>query len=197
MDQPSYSFGAYSSLGADDDPQMLDPGATGTTQVAKPYTNYSFIAVLGMAQRLHIRFLPNTWQVPLGGGGQASINQTLVNAQISLAFKSFKPRPNDPFRDIVQEMAVLGHPIVRKHKHILSLEGICWDIRGDPGGYNTVWPVLVFEMARLGDLYSFSRTERFKSLSMKDRLNLCADIAVAIRDMHVNGSTSSLEKLNS
>ena len=72
--------------------------------------------------------------------------------------------------------------MVRQHKHIITLEGICWDIPED----NQVWPVLVFEKSHLGDLHCFARLERFKNLSIEDKLNLCADIGLAIRDMHRN-----------
>lgn len=154
---------------------------------SEKYADYGFIAMLGLAQRLHVRFLPITWQAPLGPigkGGQAGINESLVTAQISFAFKLFNRPQQHPFREIVQEMVVLSHPTVRQHRHIVTLEGICWDIPED----NQVWPVLVFEKSHLGDLHRFARLESFKDLSIEDKLNLCADVGLAIRDMHRNGN---------
>lgn len=86
-------------------------------------------------------------------------------------------------------MAVLGHPAIREHKHIVRLEGICWDIPSD----DEVRPILVFQKTHLGDLQRFVKLERFKNLSIKDRLNLCADIGIAIRDMHHIGSVLYLQ----
>ena len=154
---------------------------------SEQYADYSFIAMLGLAQRLHVRFLPITWQAALGHmgkGGQAVINEASVNVQISFAFKLFDRPQEHPFREIIQEMVVLSHPVVQKHDHIVTLEGICWDIPED----DQVWPVLVFEKSHLGDLHRFARLERFKDLSIEDKLNLCADIGLAIRDMHRNGN---------
>jgi len=154
------------------------------------YADYGFIAVLALAQRLHIDFLPLTWQAALGPireGGQAGINQALINLQTSLAFKCFGDSPNrndgrTPFQDIVSEMIVLSHPSIRKHPHIVRLEGICWDIPSN----DQVWPVLVFEKTQLGDLYHFAKSGNGRSLGMEDRLKLCVDVGIAIMDMHSN-----------
>ena len=194
MDQP-LSFGEVSSLGDDPSIKSFGPSAT-SIYTSSQYTNYSFIAVLGLAQRLRIRFLPITWQAalgPVGKGGQARINQALANVQISFAFKRLNHPDRDPFRATVQEMVVLSHPMIQGHEHIVQLEGICWDIPQD----HKVWPVLVFQKSHLGDLYNFTRLEQFKNLSMEDRFELCADIGIAIRDMHCNGNVFFLNIFNS
>lgn len=179
-------FGGFDSLASNPSTKKFGSSA-GPVHASKKYADYGFIAILGLAQRLHVRFLPITWQVPLGQigkGGQAGINEALANAQISFAFKIFGRPQRHPFREIAQEMVVLSHPMVRQHKHIITLEGICWDIPED----NQVWPVLVFEKSHLGDLYRFAGLESFKDLSIEGKLNLCADVGLAIRDMHRNGN---------
>ena len=151
------------------------------------YANYGFIAFLGLAQRLRLPFLPITWQTalaPVGEGGQAEINQALVNNETSFAFKCFKRSDIDPLKEIVQEMVVLSHPVVQEHEHILSLEGICWDVTD----YDEVWPVLVFQKSQLGDLYRFAKSEKFANQSIHDLLNICVDVGIAIKDMHRNGN---------
>ena len=169
-----------------------DPYTTKLGRSSKPvhasekYADYDFIAVLGLAQRLGIRFLPITWQASrgrIGNGGQATINEALVKLQISFAFKLFSRPQQHPFRDLVQEMVALSHPVIQKHEHIVRLEGVCWDITDD----DQVWPVLVFQKTHLGALHEFAASNRCRNLSMEDRLNLCADIGTAIRDMHANG----------
>ena len=184
-DRSSDSFGRCSSLASDPYTKHFHPSATLASPAVK-YADYSFIAVLALAQRLRIDFLPITWQAPLGAvgrGGQARINQALINVQTSFAFKHFDSmQPRYPFKDILQEIVVLSHPSIRKHQYIVRLEGICWDFTEK----DEVWPVLVFEKTHFGDLHDFARSERGRSLSIRDRLELCADIGIAIRDMHAN-----------
>lgn len=193
MTDRSSSF--FSSLASDHNTKVFDSSAR-PEHASERYADYGFIAVLGLAQRLLVRFLPITWQEArgqIGKGGQAGINEALVNLQTSFAFKLFKYRPSQyPFREIAQEMVVLCHPVVRKHEHIVKLEGICWDISED----DSVWPVLVFQKSQFGDLHnSFAKWQRFKKLLIEDRLNLCADVGIALRDMHHNGTifTENLE----
>lgn len=172
------------SLGSDPHTTSFSASAT-LVYPGEEYSSYGFIAVLGLAQRLNIDLLPITWQVPLGHigqGGQGKIYQALVNVQTSFAFKRFDHAKCDPFRETVQEMVILSHPIVRDHPHIVKLLGICWDIPQD----DKVWPVLVFEKTHLGDLYHFARFGRGKDLSLEDKLKICTDIGIAIRDMHLN-----------
>lgn len=186
MTDPSSSFSR--SLASDSNTKVLGSSAT-PVHASEQYEEYGFIAVLGLAQRLQVRFLPITWQAGLGSlgeGGQAGINEALINVQISFAFKRFHGQQQHPLQEIAQEMVVLRHPVVRKHEHIVRLEGICWDIPED----DQVWPVLVFQKSRFGDLNdSFARWPIFKNLTIEDKLNLCADVGIAIRDMHHNGTT--------
>lgn len=79
------------------------------------------------------------------------------------------------------EVSVLGHPLVRSHPNIIRLEGVCWDVSFDE---DEVWPVLVFEKARYGDLRKFISTKTGGSINWVDRVKLCADIATAIMLMH-------------
>ena len=49
-----------------------------------------------------------------------------------------------------------------------------------------MWPVLVFEKTSLGDLDHFVRYGKGRLLPVEDKLRLCFDVGVAIRDMHEN-----------
>ena len=172
------------SLEADSHTTRFSASAT-LVRLGGYYSEYSFIAVLGLAQRLKIDLLPITWQAPLGRlgrGGQGEINQALVNLQTSFAFKCFDHAKSDPFRETIQEIVVLSHPLVQGHPYIVKLLGICWDIPQD----DQVWPVLVFEKTHLCDLYHFTRFGKGRHLSLEDKLKICADVGIAIRDMHLN-----------
>ncbi|KAH8587931.1 kinase-like domain-containing protein [Bisporella sp. PMI_857] len=154
------------------------------------FSNYDFIAVLGLAQRLGIDFLPITWQAardPIGMGGQAKINEALINVNTSFAFKRFGFLTNRNsgrtlFQELVSEMVVLSHPSIQKHPHIVQLVGICWDIPND----DQALPVLVFEKTQLHDLYHFAKFGKGRGISFRERLKLCGDIGIAIMDMHSN-----------
>lgn len=151
----------------------------------------NFLSFLGIAQSLNIDFLPITWQPALdsiGQGGTAKIHQALVNLQTSFAFKRLtstvsvqSERETRNFRALIAEISVLSHPSVQDHPNIIRLEGICWDV---VSGGEKVWPVLVFEKARHGDLHTFMGQAEGKRLTVGERLNICADIAIAVMDMH-------------
>ena len=173
------------SLGAD--PHTTRFGASATlVYPGEDYSDYGFIAVLGLVQRLKIDILPITWQATLGHlgrGGQGEINQAQVNVQTSFAFKCFDyTSQSDTLRQTIQEIVVLSHPLVQDHPHIVKLLGICWDIPQD----EQVSPVLVFEKTHLGDLYHFALSGKGKYLSLEDKLKICVDVGIAMRDMHLS-----------
>ncbi|KAF2806243.1 kinase-like protein [Mytilinidion resinicola] len=186
FDDYTDSYGRYSSLATDQLTTQFQSSATvADPQVGNP--RYGFIAVLGLAQRFKVDFLPIKWNNPLdliGKGGQARVNHTPMSVQMSFAFKRFQHEGfPDPFREVVQELLILTHPSVRHHKHIIHLEGIVLDIVAE----NKIWPVLVFEKTHFEDLYKFAKSGIGREMSIDDRLALCVDIGVAIRDMHANG----------
>lgn len=180
---------AYSSSVATDPYITRLSASARRVRPAEAYSNYGFIAVLALIQRLMIDLLPITWQAALGSlgrGGQGVINQALIDIQTSFAFKRFEIKGLDPYREAVQEMVVLRHPAVRDHPHIVQLIGVCWDIPDS----NHVWPVLVFEKTHLGDLDHFVQTSNGGSLRLEDKLKMCVEIGIALRDMHQNSKTT-------
>jgi hypothetical protein len=151
---------------------------------------HDFLTFLGIAQSLKIDFLPITWQPALdtvGQGGTAEIRQALINLQTSFAFKrlisTLPAEEARNFQALIAEISVLGQPSIRDHPNIITLEGICWDVIPET---EKVWPVLVFEKARLGDLLAFMEQGAGKKLSLEDRLKLSVDIATAVAEMHSN-----------
>ena len=149
--------------------------------------SYDFIDILAVAQKMNIDFLPITWQPALDGvgkGGTAEIRQSLIELQMSFAFKRFKTDKPNILDIIISELLVLGHPSLRKHPNIIPLQGICWDFSHD----EKVWPVLVFEKAQMEDMTRFMGSSSARLLSMNDKLTLCGGIAAAVRDMHLHGT---------
>lgn len=153
---------------------------------------YDFLDFLGVAQSLKIDFLPITWQSALdnvGEGGSAEIRQALINLQMTFAFKQLK-RPRSTIqatrnlRALMAEILILGHPNIRSHPNVASIEGICWDV---VHGGEEVWPVLVFEKTRHLDFSRFILSGPGKELDSKSRLDILFDVALAVRDLHAIG----------
>ncbi|KAF2647280.1 hypothetical protein K491DRAFT_763773 [Lophiostoma macrostomum CBS 122681] len=145
------------------DPYMIRFSASARrVRPAEAYSDYGFIAVLALIQRLTIDLLLMTWQA-------------------GFAFKRFfKSKVLDnPYREVVQEIVVLRHPAVRDHLYIVQLIGVCWDIPDS----NHVWPVLVFEKTHLGNLDHFMRSGNRRNLRLEDKLKFCVEIDIIHGDV--------------
>lgn len=147
-----------------------------------------FLRLLAAAQALDVDFLPLTWHPELdviGEGATAEVRQRRVNRQKSFAFKRPKPHSRDRNIDIllalVSEVTILGNPSIKHHSNVLGIEGLCWDVTGEN---ETVWPVLVFEKADMGDLKTFISSANGGFLNFQERLNICLEVGLAVRDMH-------------
>ncbi|PVI08328.1 kinase-like protein [Periconia macrospinosa] len=166
------------------------PNSVETASSTSPFPStrgYGLISFLGLAQRLNVKFLPNRWMTGLqllgnrGHGGQATILETP-----SLAFKRFKPRnpyyddQGDRFQEPVNELIALKSDTIHKHAHMTQLKGLCWDFAEN----NKVYPVFVFDMSSLGDLYYFASAGEGQNMAFNERLQLCVDIGLALRSLH-------------
>ena len=179
-----------------------------------------FVSILGICQRLGVGFLPVTWFPALdalGIGGQAEIRQSMVNVSLSFAFGRVKLKDHtqqeerDAYQALKSHVTILRHPAIRLHPNILSLMGICWDIRSqsskkasideeqvqmgssvlidalrvsERAWRSNVWPVLVYEKSKHGDLTQFMISHPGLGLSMAQKLKLCMDVVGAVCDMH-------------
>ncbi|KAL9076518.1 MAG: hypothetical protein Q9161_000850 [Pseudevernia consocians] len=154
-----------------------------------------FISFLAVAQYYEIDFVSLTWQQgrgQLGIGGTSEIWQSNYSKRTDFVFKrikladTFETDPQDQekgFNALVSEISILSHPLIRHHQNIVKLEGISWEIHRKS---HRVWPVLVLEKAQLGDLKSFMSSEQGRLTTMRDRLELCTDVASAIIALHSN-----------
>jgi hypothetical protein len=89
------------------------------------------------------------------------------------------------YKALIAELCVLGHKFIRGHSFVTRLEEICWDIEIES---ESVWPqVLVFVKASHEDLERFMNWGAGAKITLNERLRLCAKIAVAIEDLHLNG----------
>jgi hypothetical protein len=166
----------------------MHSASAATSASSKSYHN--FVSFLATAQMREVDFLPITWEPLLelvGVGGTAKISQSFLNLQLSYVFKRIRRDTLPPadecnaFCALTSEVLTLGHPEVRGHPNILRLVGICWDIVPRT---KTVWPVLVFQKSKYGDLGQFMGSGLGRQMDFKGRLRLCTDIAAAIVLMH-------------
>lgn len=164
-------------------------------------SRYDLIIFLATVQSLRIDILPITWQAalqPIGGGATGMIYETVIDIQTSLAFKRVSKRQRERetesriFRAFINEITVLGTPLIRRHPNIVNLLGVSWDVASD----GKVWPVLVFEKSRFGDLEQFLRSPEGVDLNITGRMMLCMDIGRALVDMHRNRKLLSAQGNN-
>lgn len=191
--------GVWQPVSSDKDVSFVysESGISPTTvSVADPFASeqdYDFVSFLALAQKLRIDFLPIIWQPALQGigfGATAEIRQSLINLQMSFAFKRITPlsgpvlNETDLMRKLFAEILVLGHPSIHDHPSIMTLEGVCWDVSAED---EKGWPVLVFEKSRYGDLEWFTNSGAGKTISLEEKLKLCTAVVTAIGEMHSNG----------
>ncbi|KAM0482366.1 hypothetical protein ACHAPX_002883 [Trichoderma viride] len=176
----------------------VESSATAATNDIKKHANknasnspYNLLSLLATAQDRQIDFLSITWdEATSDRGGQASISQSFFNEKLSYVFKrlhrSFKYPADEiiALRAVISEIIVLGHPEIRGHPNIVRLVGVCFEIDAQT---KIPWPVLVLQKAEHGDLKKFMESPRGKGLSLRERLDLCVDVAAAITLMHREG----------
>ncbi len=149
---------------------------------------YDLITFLSAAQWRSVDFLPITWHPALdtARGFTARVHQSLISTSFTFAFKRYRFPERDKeisstYKSLISEVCILGHPIIRQNDHILRLEGACWDPFTTP---DDIFPVLVFERTRHGNLADFMLSNHGKLLSMHDRLVLCTHLIKAIETLH-------------
>jgi hypothetical protein len=164
---------------------------TSLHSVQETDTRIDLITFLAVIQKLQIGIIPITWQVarqPIGVGATGKINQASINLHTSFAFKCVSDRQKDSnseatiIQALINEIIILGQTSIRKHLNIVELQGVCWDVESN----DKVWPVLVFEKTRFGDLHDFLTLPVGREIGFAQRLKLCVDIGTAILDMHFN-----------
>lgn len=157
--------------------------------------NCDLVDFLTMAQAYEVDVLPMTWQPALeslGEGRTSDVSQSLLNIQMSLAFKrAFRQTGEDQYQSeedsdvlprLCTELSILAHQPLRNHPNILRLEGFCWEYLPDSFG---ALPVFVFEKAQCGNLKDFIKSERGRSLNFAERKEICIQIAKGLMAMHM------------
>jgi hypothetical protein len=80
--------------------------------------------------------------------GSAIINQAFADVKTGFAFKCFQGASEDVYRAAIQEMSVLGLPLLLDQPNIVQLQGVSFEVTRD----ENVRPMLVYEKSKHGDL---------------------------------------------
>jgi hypothetical protein len=168
-----------------------DEGSSLKLASSSPRNNHEnnlpyFLTVL---QQLGVDILPLTWQPALdslGGGKYTIVNQSLVNVQMSFAFK--RCRSDSMYEDLISEIVVLSQPSLYQHSNVNPLQGICFEIVVEPRStIPEIKPVLVFPKASHGSLQKFLSGNSKGKLNLVQLHGICLDLAGAINLMHASG----------
>jgi hypothetical protein len=173
-----------------------------STAPALSNRDLDILDILTLVQHWRVNILPVSWnedEEDIGSGGTAGVRQGVnvrfvqENAYFEFVFKRIH-RPGISGADkradleaIFSEILVLGHPVIRNHPNIITLEGICFeDARSfenpeEPTVY--AWPVLVLRKSHHLDLRKFFAKSQ-GNLRFAERLKICGEIANAILLMH-------------
>lgn len=149
--------------------------------------HYSFLSTLAAAQVFGVDVTPLTWQphlASLGEGGTATISESLVHAQLSLAFKRCDRKFSSHgrlYENLVRELCILSQEPVKSHPNIIHLQCICFETQ-DEG--DTALPVLVFNKAEYGDLHKFMSTALGQEMSVSSRIEILRQIVDAVATLH-------------
>ena len=167
-------------------------------------SGHNFLTFLAIAQFYQVDIVPITWEFALDGtspSGTAKIHESVLEVNRNFVFKRTRitSLPHNDFNDesienrmynaLVAELSILCHPLLRVHPLIIKLVGITWEVSETGDG---VWPVIILEKAQLGDLHYFMTTEMAKTLSVKEKLCLCADVASAIVALHTYSASNKI-----
>jgi hypothetical protein len=161
---------------------------------------FDFLSFLEAVQVNKVDVLATTWQQALdtlGTGATAEVRQSLVNLQTSFAFKRpmFRHASLDTdtlFEWLIREVTILRHPIARKHKNLLGLEGVCWDYHTSN---ESLRPVLIFQRAQHGDLLQYALKKGFQTMTVSHRMDLATDAMSALNALHEAGKRVHSGKL--
>jgi serine/threonine protein kinase len=158
-----------------------------TLRLAKEAPHEDLLAFLSIAQELDVSLLPLVWYPnQVGRGGFSILNENLVHAQLSLVFKrmSDTAKLNETRRVLnpsITELVIAAHEDIKDHPNILSLDGICWEVTPEQ---ERIFPVMVFEKFKHGDLYQFRNSSHWSSVGLTEKLSLMVDIIRGLHTLH-------------
>jgi hypothetical protein len=155
------------------------------------------LSFLEAMQQNGVDLLAITWQSALdilGAGATAEVRQALVNLQMSFAFKRPISRyisvdEDTLYKWLIRELTILCHPVVRQHRNLLNLEGVCWDSSVSD---RFLRPVLVFKRAEHGDSHKFMTSRAGQTMSLADRMSFAIDVIDAVVALHKTGKFDSM-----
>lgn len=170
-----------------------------TDNILSTLPHYDLLSFLAITERLsNVRlyaFTPSYQHnggLTIRAGASGIVHDQALSSGRGIIFKRYRTTPHssrrDVFKAIISEVMVLKHPVLARHPNIVDLDGITWDVEVERGQPPQVTPVLVLKRAEHGNLADFFRTSQGQSSTLKRRLQLCIDVALALDAMHTYGN---------
>ncbi|KAM7189223.1 Protein kinase-like domain containing protein [Naviculisporaceae sp. PSN 640] len=195
--------------------QALEDQLLGFQRLSLKSPHCDLLNFLAAADKSRIDYLPLSWysSAPVGRGGYATINESVVHANLSYAYRRAsnwrsdegngqEPRDQSNSSDLegkdqdyqpaMMELTILAHPPIREHENIIQLEGISWEVVPEE---SRIVPVFVYERMPFGDLWRFRDSSEFETVGLPDKLALCMDIGKALVTLQSCGERTFLAAL--
>lgn len=178
--------------------QALDDEVSGMEKLSLKSPHCDLLNFLAAANKARIDYLPLSWYstAPVGRGGYATINESVVHANLSFAYRRASnwrggpegsPDGEQDFEAAMMELTILSHTPIEEHDNIITLEGISWEVVPEE---SRIMPVFVYERMPHGDLWRFRNSPEYKNLGLNNKLALCLDMGEGLLALHSCGNTT-------
>jgi hypothetical protein len=158
------------------------------------------LSFISTAAEFSLDFVSVAWQPVLERpirGAPPMVQQGQIDAGINLAIKrsliesadyiATKQQNSSRFRAMVYELIALE--LLEDHPNVIDSLGISWETDRDTGD---VWPVLLTESSRYGNMEIFLQSEEGKALDILSKRKLLQEIATACLAMQNLGEDGPL-----
>jgi hypothetical protein len=152
---------------------------------------------MNAVQMYEVSLLPVAYQKSLGSVGKGlsgAIQQSTADISTALTFKDGIPsklqcdtEQEQDWYSLVTELAVLQHPPIKENHHIIDLLGVAFRVEPRRDKEKRAFPLLVNCKVNRGSLASFILEDKGEHLTPELRLQLLAEVAQAIRLLHICG----------
>lgn len=166
-----------------------------------------FLSFITLAQYHKVDVWPRSWDPnfdEVGKGATGDVKQFLVDLKSQFAVKRFSAHRETRRRDLllesgeplvtqnneklfaamICELVILSQIKIKRHAHIIDIEGIAFDMEDDDQNSPRLWPVLVIDKAHHGSLVRYMNSARPDEFNLFSRLRICAQIGSAISAIH-------------
>jgi hypothetical protein len=152
-----------------------------------------FLAAAQTTQSLIMRVAPYDGQQILGNGLSGTVEQSSLNAEVSLAYKQGIPsrRERDggdenDWASLVRELTILQHQSIKINPCFYDIIGVSFIVKPDHANHRRAWPVIISTKVSQGELGTLI-LDKTNVLADEARLRLFAQVSEAVQTLHSSG----------